>query len=240
MEQVHLRAIALFKDLSEEALDGLAALMRPIAYRAGDLIFQEGGPSAGLHIVLSGLIQYGKFSGRHNRRRILKILGPGDTFGEEVLFYPELVCPYVGFARALTDASVAFIAKGSLLALMESYPVVARRLCEWLARQLRVFECKLVELSYEPLGQNLLRLLLTLRERFGVREQEGICLKVPLTRQNLAELLGTHLDTVIHELSKLRDQGLLAFRKHCIVVLDEDRLRELAEPHTTCLEEKLF
>jgi CRP-like cAMP-binding protein len=240
MERLQLREFALFKDLSEEALDELAALMRSISYRAGDLIFQEGGPSAGLHIVLSGLIQYGKFSGRHNRRRMLKILGPGDAFGEEVLFYPELACPYVGSARALIDSSVAFITKNSFLAFMESYPIIARHMCEQLARQLRIFECKLVELSYEPLEQNLLRLLLTLMERFGVRKEEGICLEVPFSRQDLAELLGAHLDTVIHELSKLRDQGLLAFRKHCIVVLNGDRLRELAEPHTTCLEEKLF
>lgn len=236
----HIEKIPLFSGLDEHALKALQTLLRSVSYRAGDLIFQEGGPSAGLHIVLSGLIQYGKFSGRHNRRRMLKILGPGDTFGEEVLFYPELVCPHVGSARALIDSSVAFITKNSFLALMESHPSIARHMCEWLARQLRIFECKLVELAYEPLEQNLLRLLLTLMERFGVREEEGICLEVPFSRQDLAELLGAHLDTVIHELSKLRDQGLLAFRKHCIVVLNKDRLRELAEPHTTCLEEKLF
>ena len=239
MEQVHLRAIALFKDLSEEALDELAALMRPISYRAGDLIFQEGGPSIGLYVISEGLVQFGKLSGRRNRRRILKILGPGDIFGEEALFEPE-VCACPGYARALTDTSLAFVQRDVFLAFMERHPSVARHFCEWLTRELKIFECKLVELAYEPLEQNLLRLLLILMERFGVRDDQGICINIELTRQHLAEMLGVHLDSVIHELSRLRDQGLLTFKKHYMVIVDAERLRELAQPQTTCLAEKLF
>jgi len=123
---------------------------------------------------------------------------------------------------------------------MERHPVVARRLCEWLTRQIKVFECKLVELAYEPLEQNLLRLLFVLTERFGVREKGGIRIELELSRQDLAELLGAHLDTVIHVLSKLRERGLIAFREHKLIIKDLARLHKLAEPQTTCLEEKLF
>ncbi len=239
MNRPQLREVVLFRDLSGEALTELRKLLRPIVYQAGELIFQEGGPSAGLYIILNGLVQYGKLSGRRNRRRILKILGPGDTFGEEALFSSE-VCACPGFARALTDASLACVEKGAFLNFMERHPMVAQRLCEWLTRQIKVFECKLVELAYESLEQNLLRLLFVLTERFGVRGKDGIHLKLELSRQDLAELLGAHLDTVIHTLSKLRERGLIAFREQKLIIKDLARLRELAEPQTTCLEEKLF
>lgn len=234
-----VRRCTLFENLSERALEELQKHMRRITYGAGDLIFQEGGPSGGFYIVIDGLVQYGKHSGRRKRRRILKILGPGDCFGEEMLFQPEIcVCP--GYARALTQSVVGFIERRVFLEFLSAHPQIWQRVCEHLTRQLRVFECKLVELAYEPVEQNLVRLLVILMDRFGVREGTGIALEMPLTRQELAELLGVHLDTVIHELSKLRDQGVIALSDHKIVIKDPERLRELAEPQTTCLDEKLF
>jgi CRP-like cAMP-binding protein len=233
------RRCMLFENLSEQALGELQKHMRRIRYEPGDLIFQEGGPSAGFYIVINGLVQYGKRSGRRGRRRILKLLGPGDCFGEEMLFQPE-VCACPGYARALTEAEVAFIERGVFLDFLKLYPSVAHKLCEYLTRQLRVFECKLVELAYEPVEQNLVRLLFILMDRFGKRTREGISLEIPLTRQELAELLGVHLDTVIHELSKLREQGVIALSDHKIVITDPERLREFAQPQTTCLDEKLF
>jgi len=229
----------LFENLSERALGELQKHMRRITYGPGDLIFQEGGPSAGFYIVIDGLVQYGKRSGRRGRRRILKLLGPGDCFGEEMLFQPE-VCACPGYARAITETEVAFIERGVFMDFLKLYPDVAHKLCEYLTRQLRVFECKLVELAYEPVEQNLLRLLLILMDRFGKRTREGISLEMALSRQELAELLGVHLDTVIHELSKLREQGVIALSDHKIAIKDVERLRELAQPQTTCLDEKLF
>ncbi len=236
-DQIH--RCMLFEHLSERALGELRKHMRKITYGKGDLIFQEGGPSAGFYIVISGLVQYGKRSGQRGRRRILKLLGPGDCFGEEMLFQPE-VCPCPGYARALTETEVMFIERSAFMDLLKRYPSVAHRLCEYLTKQLRVFECKLVELAYEPVEQNLIRLLLILTDRFGKRTKEGISLEMPLSRQELAELVGVHLDTVIHELSKLREQGLIALSDHKIVITEPERLRERAEPQTTCLSEKLF
>lgn len=232
-----LQRCPLLQELSEEALAELR--MRTIRYGPDDLIFQEGGPSAGFYVVIRGLVQYGKHSGRRGRRRILKIVGPGDCFGEEMLFQPE-VCACPGYARALTETEVAFIERRAFLDFLQRYPLITQRLCEHVTRQLRVFECKLVELAYEPVEQNLIRLLVVLMERFGVREREGIALEMPLTRSELAELLGVHLDTVIHELSRLRERGLIALSDHKIVITDPERLRELAQPETTCLSEKLF
>ena len=99
MEPVHLQGIALFKGLPDGVVAELATPLRPVTYPAGELVFQEGGPSVGLYVILEGLIQYGKLSGRRDRRRILKILGPGDACGEEGLFSSE-ACACTGYARA--------------------------------------------------------------------------------------------------------------------------------------------
>jgi CRP/FNR family transcriptional regulator len=239
MSRTSLERFAIFSELNERSKSDLQSLLRYVTYRTGDLIFQEGGPSAGLYLILSGLVQYGKLSGRRHRRRILKLLGAGETFGEEALFNSE-ICSCPGYARAITDTSLAFIEKHAFLSFIERHPQVMIHLCGWLTRQLKVFECKLVELAYEPLEQNLLRLLLILMERFGVRDAQGVRIDAPLSRQELADLLGAHLDTVIHELSRLRDQGLISVKDHQIIIKDPENLKELVEPQTTCSEEKLF
>ncbi len=238
-DRTALQKCLFLQGVSEETAAELQRHARTISYGAGDLIFQEGGPSGGFYIVITGLVQYGKRSGRRGRRRILKLLGPGDCFGEEMLFQSE-VCACPGYARALTGTEVAFIERGAFMDFLKRHPVVLHRLCEHLTRQLRVFECKLVELAYEPVEQNLLRLLLILMERFGKPTKEGIALETALSRQELAELLGVHLDTVIHELSKLRERGVIALSDHTIVITAPEKLKELAEPRTTCLDEKLF
>jgi CRP-like cAMP-binding protein len=239
MESAQLKQTAILKGLDDEALAEVSHLLRPVDYPAGELIFQEGGPCTGLYIILKGFAQYGKLSGRRNRRRILKILGPGDSFGEEGIFSSE-VCACIGYARAITDASVTSIEKRIFRDLMEHHPIVARHFSEWITAQLRVFECKLVELAYEPLEQNLIRLLLVLAQRFGVREATGLRIELKFSRQDIADLLGAHLDTVTRELSKLHQKGLVASEGHQLVILNLERLAALATPETTCLAEKLF
>jgi CRP-like cAMP-binding protein len=234
-----LKSFELLKDLDEARLLELSQSLRPVLYHSGDLIFQEGGPAASLYLILQGQVVYGKYSGRRKRRRLLKILGPGDTFGEEALFAPE-VCPCPGFARALSDAEVLFWERASFWKTVESHPFLLKYFIAWLTRQVKVFECKLVELAYESLEQNLLRLLFVLMQRFGVATEKGVRLEIDLSRQDLADLLGAHLDTVIHELSRLRDRGLLVYERHKIVIKDPQTLEEQAQPATTCLSEKLF
>ncbi len=234
-----LKSFEFLKDLSEASLVELSQSLRAVLYHGGDLIFQEGGPTAGLYLILQGQIVYGKYSGRRKRRRLLKVLGPGDAFGEEMLFATE-VCPCAGFARALSDAEVLFWERASFWKTVDSNPIVLKHLTAWLARQIKVFECKLVELAYESLEQNLLRVLFVLMERFGIATEKGVRLELELTRQDFADLLGAHLDTVIHELSRLREQGLLTFEGHRLIIKDPKQLEERAQPYTTCTDEKLF
>lgn len=230
--------IELFQGLESAVLDELRELARPIAYRPGSIICREGGPTCGLYALASGAVAYGKSSGRGDHRRILKLLEPGNLFGEETLFQVA-TCDCPGFARALTDVSVFFFERTAFLELADRHPVLLRRLCEWVTRQLKVSQCKLVESAYESAEQNLLRLLLLLVERFGVPEEGAVRVDLPLSRGDLSELLGVHPDTIIHTLGALREEGLIRVQRDQLLVSDEARLRALAGPLTTCLNEHL-
>ncbi|MFQ6089816.1 MAG: Crp/Fnr family transcriptional regulator [Candidatus Bipolaricaulia bacterium] len=147
-------------------------------------------------------------------------------------------CVLSGFAKALEDTQVVFIEKGRFLEFLERHPAVFRRLCEWLSREILIYQCKMAELAYEPMRVNLARLLIMLARSYGVPGEDG--LEIEFSRNDLAELAGTHIDTIVRTLAQFKEKGLIATHYHKIKILDEEGLEAIASPLPTCLRENLF
>lgn len=223
----------LFRNLSREDFAALRAQMLPVHYSKGDLIFQEGSLASGIYIVCQGLVKYGKYSEDRHKRRIFKIVSPPQTLGEEALFEER---PCVGFAAALTDCRVSFIERRALLQFITERPMVLLSLCKKFAQELMVFQCKLVEASYEPLERNIARLLLTLAFHYGRTERSGArLLELELSRTDLAELAGVSMETAIRILSRLKEREIIDFDHRVIRVLDTKKLEERASPLPPCV-----
>lgn len=223
----------LFHELSNEDFAELRKQMLPIAYSKGDLIFQEGSLASGIYIICRGLVKYGKYSEDRHKRRIFKILDPPQMLGEEALFEER---PCVGFAAALSDCQVAFIERRTLLEFLMRNPAILLNFCKKFAQELMIFQCKLVEASYEPLERNISRLLLSLARRYGQTEESGTrVLELELSRTDLAELAGVSIETAIRILSRLKDRGLIDFDYHRILILNEEELEQRASPLPPCV-----
>jgi CRP-like cAMP-binding protein len=227
----------VFSSLGDEEFVELQGLMVPIDYEAGELIHQEGMPANGIYVICKGLVKYGKYSADRSRRRVLKILGARDILGLETLFCRD-PCLLPGFAKALEDTRVVFIERGKFSEFLERHPSVFRHLCEQLSREILIYQCKIAELAYEPMRVNLARLLLTLARRFGIEREDG--LEIEFNRGDLAELAGTHIDTLVRTLAHLKEKGLIATRYHKIRILDEAGLEAEASPIPSCVGENLF
>ncbi|MCI2429951.1 Crp/Fnr family transcriptional regulator [Candidatus Acetothermia bacterium] len=223
----------LFRELSREDFTALHAQMLTVHYSKGDLIFQEGSLASGIYIVCQGLVKYGKYSEDRNKRRIFNILSSPQTLGEEALFEER---PCIGFAAALTDCQVAFIERRALFQFIVEHPTVLLGLCRKFAQELMVFQCKLVEASYEPLERNFARLLLNLASRYGRTERTGArILELELSRTDLAELAGVSMETAIRILTRLKERGVIDFDHRVIRVLNTEKLEERASPLPPCV-----
>jgi len=226
----------LFSDLDEEAQEKLRRMSRPLHYPKGEVIFEEGEPAFGFYIICRGKVKLAKHS-LTGKKQILKLLGPGEILGEKTLFDREV---YTAYAETIEETTLHFLEREPFIAFLKEHPEVALRFIEKLSRELKAFQDKLMETSYEGSTKRLARLLLLLGKQYGTQGEKGLDIGVELSRQELAELAGISTETAIRILSRLKDRGLIALEGPKIYILDREGLGELAEPFLITLKENLL
>jgi len=226
----------VFEGLSPEAWEELRSLMRPLELAAGETVFHEGMPSFGLYILCEGKIKLAKHT-RGGHSQILKLLGPGEILGEKTLFDGET---YTCYAKTLEPSRLMFIPRDDFLAFVRRHPEVAIRLVEKLARELKAFGDKLVEIASRSAKERVARVLLELARAFGKKTPEGLDIGLELQRAELAEMASISTETAIRILSELSDRGIVALQGHRIIIRKPDSLRAMAHPFRTYLRENLL
>ncbi len=226
----------IFEGLSPQVVEKIRGMSRTLHYPKGEIIFQEGERAFGLYVVCEGKVKLAKHA-PHGKTQILKLLGPGEILGEETMFDRDV---YTAYARTLEDSTLHFLEREPLLDLLHRHPEVALRFIRKLAQEIKGFQDKLLETSYEGSLERLSRLLLLMAYKYGMETDRGLDVGVELTRQELAELAGVSTETAIRILSRLRDRGFIALEGHRIYILDPESLNELVEPFLVTLQENVL
>lgn len=216
----------IFSERYGKEFEELRPLVRPLVYEEGRLIFEEGEPAFGVYLIDSGKVKLTKRT-PEGRRQILKLIGPGEILGEEVLFREPV---YSAQARALERTATGFVTLEDLRRFLEHHPQVALKLLRALSHEIREFHDRLLELSYESSLERLAKLLLALADRWGEQADGGLYIGVKLSRSELAELAGVASETASRLLARLRARRILEFAGQRIIVLDRARLAALTEP----------
>jgi CRP/FNR family transcriptional regulator, nitrogen oxide reductase regulator len=218
------RTFPMFQGLADEELAVLLPLARVRAYGRGEVIFREGEPPASLWLIVRGLVKIVRSTG--GRDLILEILGPSDTFGE-VAVYDGI--PYPATAVSAESSTVLSLPRDSFFAALERHPGLARGLLRELTRHLRIVTRRLDELTKAGIDRRIALLLVRLAERIGQPHEAGTFVPVGLSRQDLAELVGTTIETAIRIMSRWSKQGLVLTEKGGFVIPDLAALAAVGE-----------
>jgi CRP/FNR family transcriptional regulator len=218
-----LRASPVFADLPARELESLAVAAREQACRAREYVFHEGDPALWLWLVKTGHVRIVRHS-RAGKDVVLELLGPGEVFGGVAVIERR---PYPAAAQATEPSVVVKIPADVLVGLAERHPSVVREMALLIGRRLRAAHDS-VRLSVEPVESRLAAILLRLAEREGVRTKSGVELPFHLTRQSLADMSGTTVETAIRVVSRWQRDELVEDRGGRLVVRDVDVLRDLA------------
>ena len=215
----------LLADLSPNELQLLAARTVRKLFASGELVFSEGEPCNGLHIIARGKVRIFKTS-VNGREQVLALNGPGETIAELPVFDGG---PYPASASATEDAEIAFISRRDFHAYCLEHPEVALKVLAQVGARLRRLVGIIEELSFTTVRQRLIAMLVKLAQSQGTKTNRGIEFQLPSTHQELASQLGTVRELISRNLMRLQAEGLLDVDARHIVVRDIEGLTEQLE-----------
>jgi CRP/FNR family transcriptional regulator len=220
-----LERTALLSSLSQQELQLLAARTVRKHLSEGELLFSEGEPCTGLHIIAQGKVRIFKTS-IGGREQVLALNGPGESVAELPVFDGG---PYPASAIAVEDSEVAFISRRDFHAYCLEHPEVALKVLLVVGGRLRRLVGIIEELSFTTIRQRLISALLKLAQTEGRKTERGIEFQLPATHQELASQLGTVRELISRNLMRLQAEGLLEVDARQIVVKDMKGLSALLE-----------
>lgn len=216
---------ALLGGLSQPELHTLAARTVRKLFSAGELLFSEGEPCNGLHIIARGKVRIFKTS-MSGREQVLAVNTPGETIAELPVFDGG---PFPASAVATEETEIAFISRRDFQAYCLEHPEVALKVLEVVGARLRRLVGIIEELSFTTVRQRLISALLKLAHSEGKTTPRGVELQLPTSHQELANQLGTVRELISRNLMRLQAEGLLDVDARQIVVKDLKGLSALME-----------
>jgi len=215
-----LANVPLFKELAPGELDRIAALTRQVRASRSEILFHRGDESKGFYVIAVGQVKL-VFVSAHGSEKVVDILGPGQSFGEAVMFMER---PHVVTAQALADSLLLHIQREAVFDELDTDPRFARRMIAGLSRRLHDLIGDLEANSMRSGTQRIIGYFLHACSA-SVTQDGGIAVTLPATKGVVASRLNLtleHFSRILHELST---QGLIEVRGRSVHIRDVDRLR---------------
>jgi len=136
--------------------------------------------------------------------------------------------PYLWTAEAIEDTVACFLNRQVVLEILQNNSQTTFRLVKYLARRLNETEEERAEMAQHSVRERMARLLVMQSEKYGTPETHGTFIKLHLSREEMAEMIGTAMETTIRFLKEFREDKMIALDGKNITVLDHQRLMETA------------
>ncbi len=218
------RLCSIFDELSDKELDLVSHNKGGNLYRRGQNIFYEGTRPSGLYCINAGKVKVYKldFTGKE---QIVRLAKGGDVLGYRSLVSGEL---YSSFASPLEDSLICFIPKDIFFSVLRSNTNLSIKVMKLLSHDLKTAENRIADMAQKPVRERLAEALLILREFYGLQD-DGETLDVALTREDLANIVGTATETVIRFLSEFKHDNLIDLKGRKIKILKHSALIKAAK-----------
>ena len=174
-------------------------------YDRGATIVEEGGRADALLTIVCGAVK--RFTTTPAGKAIgIEICGPGTPLGAEAVIGD---LPLSASAVALEETTCVAVSRRALLALLQQHPELARQMVCEADERLEALMNRITDLAASRVEARFARLFLELARRLGRREHGTLIVRLPLQRQDLADLTCTTIETCIRVMSRWNKQGVV-------------------------------
>lgn len=222
-EQCIVREISSLKVLNKEELLSLSNCKVTKLIKKGELIFEEGELINGAYCVKEGVCKMTILS-PNGKDQIVKLIKRGELLGQRSIISDE---PTNLSAIALEDMEICYIPKGEIVDFFNNNNHFSMQVMKTVCTDLKDADDLMVRMAQKTVKQRLAHMLLYLEETFGTNED--LSLKIQLSRDDIASLIGTATESCIRLLSEFNKLGLILLKGKSITILKRDKLKQLAE-----------
>lgn len=212
-----------FSILENEDLENLRFEKSSSFYKTGQLVFHEDSRAVGVYCLHSGKVKLYK-AGHDGKEQIVRFVTPGELFGYRSVTGTR---HYLSSAEAIEDSIVCFINTNAFSELLEKYPEITKKLLIALGRILNEAEDRMISIAQKPVRERLAEALLNLCHKFhpeGCKDENIL----NLSREDLANIVGSATETIIRLLSEFREEKLIAIEGRRIILKDVRKLKRIA------------
>jgi CRP/FNR family transcriptional regulator, polysaccharide utilization system transcription regulator len=214
---------SLFRNLSHDQIQRLGCVFRPARYRRNQILFFEGGNAQHLFALHSGLVKMVK-SLENGKDRITSLLFPGELFGLEAL--TDVSYPIT--AVALRDCEICAAPREDFFTYLQTNPDLAIGMVRFLVGELERVRTQVTNMSFKDARMKVATFLLSLIPSATPANNGPVNLTLPLSRQEISEVLELSPETVSRTLSSFRREQLVMARGRHMVIQNHSGLATVA------------
>ncbi|MFV8369308.1 Crp/Fnr family transcriptional regulator [Flavobacterium sp. LB2R40] len=222
-EQCIVREFSSLKALTKEELLKLSSCKTSHIIKKGDVIFEEGENVNGIYCIKDGICKLTKLSA-NGKDHIVKLVTKGELLGQRSMISDE---PVNLSAVALEDMQVCFIPKSEVMGYFDKNNQFSMNVMKTICGDLKEADDHMVTLAQKTVKERLAETLLYLHDTFGKNKDNS--LKIQLSRDELASMIGTATESCIRLLSDFNKLGLIELKGKKIVLKDINSLKKLAD-----------
>lgn len=202
-----------------EELQHLSEEIRPRRFKKKMAVYDEGDLPIYLYFINQGRVKTFK-TNAEGKEFVIHIYKEGEFFGYQALLEEK---EHTESAAALEDCEIAMIPRQDFFDLLHRNRDLSTRFIKMLSNELHEQEERLIELAYNSVRKRTADALVMLNDKYA--DEDGNPLEMPVSRDNLAAIVGTAKETVIRVLSDFKDEGLIETRASNIRILNLDKLK---------------
>ena len=219
----YLKQIHLFSGLSEADLQELEQLTKMVTVNKGEIIYLPGDPAHTVYLLKKGRVKT-VITSQHGKEFTAEVLQPGEIFGDMDLSEQSVRTMR---AEAREDAVLCILPREDFEHYLSRHPDLIVSLYEMIRRRFRKFQSQVEDLALREVQARLAHLLLDLAKIEGVPHDRQVHIRVQLTHQEMADLIGCSRETVSTTVGQFRDQGLIGGEPRTITILKHEALSRL-------------
>jgi CRP/FNR family transcriptional regulator, cyclic AMP receptor protein len=221
----HLREGRIVCDLDQTGLRAFERIKYTTAYPKGAILFLEDQAPRGIFVLCKGQVKL-SLGDRNGKTLILKIVDPGEVLGLGATFSGK---PYDLTAETITPCQISFVKREDFLRFLKENSEACFKVAEQLSVKYNTacHEVRSLGLSYSA-GQKLAKLLLEWSSRNGEVAKTQPCVKLTLTHDEIAQMIGTSRETVTRVFADFKKQHIVQSKGSTLLIRDKEHLKALA------------